>query len=228
MTQNMSVQEAGPESVRVIYDLLKKQNKQYQSKEQYKLERGEFRSNLTSSALNRLRDRDYARNERTLIKMQRALETQIKKENLRQSAQEKFSGPQLQPYLDNQPGIKRYLHDQAINTRANIRQVASKNTGFDTAPSSSASREKQNRSSNTRPSPMQRANGYVARHTPYESPIATGSMGSLTNGMKPAGVTALFNALLGGGRQKQKGIIANLLSKSITHKEKHKDDHFQI
>ena len=63
---------------------------------------------------------------------------------------------------------------------------------------------------NHAPSKMQRGAGYVARFTPATSAVATGSMGALSNGLKPMGITALFNALLDTGKQKKSAVMQRL------------------
>lgn len=68
-------------------------------------------------------------------------------------------------------------------------------------------------SAHSLPSPGQVRGGYVGRYNPETSAVATGSMGSLINGLKPQGLTALFNTAVDRGRKKTSDSARELFDK---------------
>jgi hypothetical protein len=81
------------------------------------------------------------------------------------------------------------------------------------SPKKSFNNKSQHEKSNE-PSSLQVRGGYAGMFTPGTSPIGAGPMGSLSNGLKPMGLTELFNLLLDGGKE-AKDVAAERVHKQM-------------
>jgi hypothetical protein len=168
---------AAPNSIRTLYGKLPGQQQPTKTGLEFKAK------NIT---VFELRTREMMRQDRMANRLQTRIENQSKRDYFKRSltAINRPASPKLEP----------------VREAASLLGRGARNIAHSSLDTVTPSRGLEDGGRNTAPSPMQKANGYVARHTPWESPIATGPMGSLTNGLKP--ISEQLNALVGDGKQR--------------------------